>query len=75
MEHDQRIERTKYVTQALRYLAQELHTLLDVVVLGAQQQGGVLSSRERQQELEALLALLEELTQQGLSTGGAAALQ
>ncbi len=68
VEHEQRIARTKYVTQALRYLAQELHTLLDVVVLGAQQQGGVLSSRERQQELEALLALLEELAEQALPT-------
>src|SRR5258707_2174447 len=68
VEHEQRIERTKYVTQALRYLAQELHTLLDVVVLGAEQQVGLLSSRERQQELEALLALLGELAEQALPT-------
>ena len=68
VEHEQRIERTKYVTQALRYLAQELQTLLDVVVLGSDRQAGVLSSRERQQELEALLALLEELAEQAVPT-------
>jgi transposase-like protein len=67
-EHEHRIERAKYVSQALRYLLQELHTLLDIVVLGAQQQAGVLSSRDRQQELEALLALLEELPAQALPT-------
>ncbi len=65
-EHEQRIAHAKYVTQALRYLWQELHTLLDVVVLGSEQQAGVLSSKERKQELEALLALLEELREQAL---------
>src|SRR5260370_8238036 len=68
VEHEQSIERTKYVTQALRYLAQELHTLLDVVVLGAEQQVGLLTSRDRQQELEDLLALLGELAEQALPT-------
>src|SRR5260370_6262184 len=43
-EHEQRIAHAKYVAQALRYLWQELHTLLDVVVLGSEQQAGVLSS-------------------------------
>jgi hypothetical protein len=65
-EHEHRIARAKYVTEALRYLSQELHTLLDVVVLGPDRQAGVLSSRDRQQELEALLALLEELREQAL---------
>src|SRR5260221_1200396 len=67
-EHEHRIERAKYVTQALRYLWQELHTLLDVVVLSPDRQAGVLSSRERQQELEARLPLLEELPEQALPT-------
>src|SRR5713226_6949645 len=40
-EHEHRIERAKYVTQALRYLSQELHTLLDVVVLFPDRQAGV----------------------------------
>ncbi len=67
-EHEHRIERAKYVTQALRYLSQELQTRLPVVVLGPDRQAGVLSSRDRQQELEALLALLEELREQALPT-------
>jgi len=67
-EHEHRIERAKYVTQALRYLSQELQTLLDVVVLFPDRQAGVLSSRERQQELEARLPLLEELPEQALPT-------
>lgn len=65
-EHEKRIGQAKYVTEALGYLLQELHSLLEVVGLGSDQQAGVLSSRERQQELEALLALLEELREQAL---------
>jgi hypothetical protein len=38
------------------------------VVLGPARQAGVLSSRDRQQEMEALLALLEELPEQALPT-------
>src|SRR6266853_3918655 len=67
-EHEHCIARAKYVTQALRYLWQELQTLLDVVVLGPDRQAGVLSSTARQQELEALLALLEELPEQAVPT-------
>jgi hypothetical protein len=60
------IARAKYVTEALRYLSQELHTLLDVVVLSPERQAGVRSHRDRQQELEARLPLLEELREQAL---------
>jgi hypothetical protein len=67
-EHEQRIAQTQYVKEALHYLSQQLQSLLDVVVLRADRQAGVLSSRERQQELEALLALLEELGEQALPT-------
>lgn len=66
--HEQRMEQAQYVKEALHSLSQELHSLLDVVVLRRDRQAGVLSSRERQQELEALLALLEELREQALPT-------
>jgi hypothetical protein len=68
-EHEHRIERGKDITEALRYLSQELHTRLPVVVLGPDRQAGVLSSSERQQEMEARLSLLEELPEQALPTG------
>jgi len=64
-EHEQRIGRVRYVTEAIRYLSQELRRLLEVVVLG---QAGIVSSRDREQELEALLALLEEVAPQALPT-------
>ncbi len=40
--------------------------MLDVVVLAPKPQAGVLSSSDRQEELEALLALLEELQEQAV---------
>jgi hypothetical protein len=55
------IEQTRYVADGVRYLMQELRILLDVVVLRADAQAGVLSSTPRQAEIEALLALLDEL--------------
>jgi hypothetical protein len=61
--HEQRIRQASYVAQAIRYLSQELRSLLEVVVLG---RAGVLSSSDREQELQALLALLEELPEQAL---------
>ena len=67
-EHEHRIARAQYVKEALHYLGQELRSLLDVVVLRPGQQAGLLSSRERQQELEALLTLVEELREQALPT-------
>ncbi len=68
VEHEKRIGQAKYVTEAIGYLSQELHSLLQVVVLSPDRQAGVLSSRERQQELEALLALLKELCEQAVPT-------
>ncbi len=70
-EHEHCIARAKYVTQALRYLWQELQTLLDVVVLGPDRQAGVLSSTARQQELEALLALVGGTARAGCAHGAA----
>jgi transposase-like protein len=64
-QHEQCIGQARYVAQAFRYLSQELRSLLAVVVLG---QAGIVSSREREQELQALLALLEELARQAVPT-------
>src|SRR5260370_31300049 len=50
-EHEHCIARAKYVTQALRYLCQELQTLLDVVWLGPARQAGLLRSTARQHAL------------------------
>src|SRR5947209_6308626 len=61
--HEKRIRQASYVAQAIRYLSQELRSLLEVVVLG---QAGIMSSSDREQELQALLALLEELPGQAL---------
>jgi hypothetical protein len=58
--HAAEVLQAQYVCEGLRYLSGELHCLLDVVVLTAQ---GVMSSAVRQGELEALLALLDELSQ------------
>jgi transposase-like protein len=63
-EQQARISRMKYVADGVRYLLQELRTLLEVVVLSAAQQTGVLSSQLRQAEIEAVLALLDELQTQ-----------
>src|SRR5690242_11075443 len=56
-EHEHRIARAQYVKEALHSLCQELRSLLDVVVLRPGRQPGLLSSGERQQELEARLPL------------------
>jgi hypothetical protein len=48
-----------YVADSVRYLCQELHTLLEVVVLCS---GHVLSYAQRQGEIVAALDLLDELT-------------
>ncbi|MEO8954095.1 MAG: hypothetical protein ABI465_05965 [Ktedonobacteraceae bacterium] len=63
-EHQALIERMKYVADGVRYLMQELRTLLEVVVLSTDRQGGVLSSQHRQAEIETVLVLLEELQTQ-----------
>lgn len=57
-EQQARLAQIRYVAEGVRYLCQQLHTLLEVVVPCADQ---VLSSTQRQGELEALLDLLDEL--------------
>src|SRR5947209_8834342 len=58
--HAAEVAQAQYADEGLRYLSGELRRLLGVVVLTAQ---GLMSSRVRQAELEALLALLDELSQ------------
>jgi hypothetical protein len=53
------LTRLGYVAESVRYLCQELHTLLEVVVLRS---GHVLSCEQRQGEIETVVALLNELT-------------
>lgn len=52
------VARMSYVAESVRYLCQELHTLLDVVV---PYPARLLNSTQRQGEIEALLDLLDEL--------------
>jgi hypothetical protein len=59
--HAAQLAQAQYVANSLGYLSSQLHRLLDVVVLAEQPMQGVLSSRVRQEELETVLALLEEL--------------
>jgi hypothetical protein len=58
--HAAEVAQAQYVCEGLGYLRGELRHLLGVVVLTAH---GVMPSRVRQGELEALLALLAELSQ------------
>ncbi len=58
--HAADLAQAQYACEGLRYLSGELHHLLGVVVLTAQ---GIMPSAVRQGELEALLALLDELSQ------------
>jgi len=58
--HAAELAQAQYTCEGLRYLSAELHHLLGVVVLTAQ---GLMPSHVRQGELEALLALLAELSQ------------
>ena len=58
--HAADLAQAQYACEGLRYLTGELRHLLGVVVLTAQ---GVMPGRVRQGELEALLALLDELSQ------------
>jgi transposase-like protein len=64
-EHEKCIRQARYVAWAVGYLSQELRSLLEVVVL---RQAGALNSSDRRLELEALLALLEEVRAQALPT-------
>lgn len=58
--HAAEVAQARYVSEGLRYLCGELRELLAVVVLT---DTGVMAATVRQGELEALLALLEELGQ------------
>ncbi len=57
--HAAELAQAQYACEGLRYLSGELRSLLGVVVLTAQ---GLMPSRVRQAELEALVALLDELS-------------
>ena len=63
-EHQALIARMSYVTDGVRYLLQELHTLLEVVVLSTHPQASVLTSQARHAEIETVLVLLDELEMQ-----------
>jgi hypothetical protein len=57
-EHQAAIAQMQSVADGVRYLCQQLHCLLEVVVL---RPGRLLSSEERQSEIEAVLDLLDEV--------------
>ncbi len=59
--HATELARAQYTCEGLRYLSGELRHLLGVVVLTAQ---GIMPTAVRQGELEALVALLDELSQE-----------
>jgi len=59
--HAARVAAAVRVADGVRYLRQELRRLLDVVVVDAR---GVLAAHQRQADLDALLALLEEVAAQ-----------
>jgi hypothetical protein len=58
--HQAQVARAQQVAQSLAYLTDELHRLLDVVVLD---RDGLLQSAARQAEIVALLALLADLAE------------
>jgi hypothetical protein len=62
--HQVLTSRAEYVASALRYLTGELQQLLEVVVLVTTPEPSLLSSHQRQEELDAFLALLAELCQE-----------
>jgi hypothetical protein len=61
--HAAQLAQAQYVADGLGYLSAQLHRLLDVVVLAEQPGQGILSSAVRQEELETVLVLLDELRQ------------
>jgi hypothetical protein len=65
---EKRIAQASYITGALDYLSQELKSLLEVVVLRSFPQVHVADSLERESEMQAWLALLEELAAVALPT-------
>jgi transposase-like protein len=62
--HTVHVQHAQYVAKSLRYLSSELQRLLEVVVLTYPAEDGLLSSRNRREDLDALLALLAELAEQ-----------
>lgn len=60
--HAAALAQAQYAAHGLRYLSGELHRLLEVVVLAAQQSCGLLSNALRQADLEACVSLLDELS-------------
>jgi hypothetical protein len=58
VQQEAKLAHLSYVADAVRYLCQELRSLLDVVVV---QSGRLLMTQQRQEEIEALLELLDEL--------------
>ena len=62
--HTVHVQHAQYVAKSLRYLSSELQRLLEVVVLTDPAEDGLLSSRNRREDLDALLALLAELAEQ-----------
>jgi hypothetical protein len=61
--HAVELAQAQYVARSLGYLSAELRRLLEVVVLAPTAGQGLLPSHVRQGELEALLALFDELSQ------------
>jgi hypothetical protein len=61
--HSALLQRARYVAWSLHYLTRELKRLLKVVVLAPTPASGILSAHQRDQELQALLALFAELWQ------------
>ena len=64
--HEARIAQATYATEALGYLSQELKSLLEVVVLRSHPQAYVISSAERESEMQTWLSLLAELAEVAL---------
>ena len=61
--HAVQVAQAQYVVDSLRYLSAELRRRLRVVVLAPVAEEGVLTSQVRSGDLEALLCLLDELSQ------------
>jgi len=58
VEQEAKLAHLSYVADAARYLCQELQSLLEVVVVRSDR---LLTTQQRQEEIEALLELLDEL--------------
>lgn len=62
--HAALLAQAQYLASSLRYLSEELRRLVEAVVLAPNADGGVLSSQVRDGELETVLAMLDEISQQ-----------